>query len=63
MGGAQDTFVVYRGNKAHPQESPLDFPSVWRYTAKDALDSPDVPAVEVFRKAIADTEKQLAGKP
>jgi hypothetical protein len=31
--------------------------------AKDALDSPDVPAVDVFRKAIADTEKQLAGKP
>ncbi len=62
MGGAQDTFVVYRENKADLQNSPLDSPAVWRYTAKDALESPDVPAVEVFRKAIADTEKQL-GKP
>ncbi len=34
---------------------------VWRYTAKDALESPGVPAVEVFRKLIADSEKQLAG--
>jgi hypothetical protein len=62
MGGAQDMFVVYRGNKANLQDSPLAAPSVWRYTAKDALESPDVPAVEVFRKAIADTEKQM-GKP
>jgi hypothetical protein len=54
--------VVYRENKADLQDSPLDSPAVWRYTAKDALESPDVPAVEVFRKAIADTEKQL-GKP
>jgi hypothetical protein len=63
MGGAQDMFVVYRGNKAHLQDSPLDSPAVWRYTAKDALESPDVPAVEVFRKVLADSEKQLAGKP
>ena len=60
MGGAQDMFVVYRGNKANLQDSPLASPPVWRYTAKDALESPDVPAVEVFRKAIADTEKQLS---
>ena len=60
MGGAQDMFVVYRGNKANLQDSPLAAPPVWRYTAKDALESPDVPAVEVFRKAIADTEKQLS---
>jgi hypothetical protein len=63
MGGEQDSFVVYRGNKANLQDSPLNSPSVWRYTAKDALDSPDVPAVEVFRKVVADSEKQLAGKP
>jgi hypothetical protein len=63
MGGSQDMFVVYRGNKTNPQDSPLDSPAVWRYTAKDALESPDVPAVEVFRKVIIDSEKQLAGKP
>ncbi len=60
----QDTFVVYRGGiKDDPYWSPLDAPAVWRYTAKDALDSPSVPAVEAFRKAIADSEKQLAANP
>jgi hypothetical protein len=59
MGDTQDMFVVYRGNKAEPQENPLNAPSVWRYTAKDALESPEVPAVAVFRKVIDDSEKQL----
>ena len=55
--------MVYRGSKDDPYWTPLDAPPVWRYTAKDALDSPGVPAVEVFRKLIADSEKQLAGTP
>jgi hypothetical protein len=62
-GPTQDTFVVYRGNKDDPYWSPLDAPAVWRYSAKNALESPSVPAVEVFRKAIADSEKQLAANP
>ena len=61
-GSAQDMFVVYRGNK-DPNWSPLDSPSVWRYSGKDALASPSVPAVEVFRKLIAESEKQLASHP
>jgi hypothetical protein len=59
VGLTQDMFVVYRGNR----DNALDFPSVWRYFAKDALRSPDVPAVEEFRKQIAEAEKQLAAKP
>jgi hypothetical protein len=62
-GSTQDTFVVYRGNKDDPNRSPLDAPAVWRFTAKDALESPSVPAVEAFRKAIAESEKQLASTP
>ena len=61
-GSAQDMFVVYRGSK-DPNWSPLDSPSVWRYSRKDALASPSVPAVEVFRKLIAESEKQLASHP
>ena len=61
-GSAQDMFVVYRGNK-DPNWSPLDSPSVWRYSGKDALASPSVPAVEAFRKLIAESEKELASHP
>ena len=38
-------------------------PVEWRYSGKDALESPSVPAVEVFRKLIAESEKQLASHP
>ena len=62
-GSPQDMFVVYRGSKDDPNWSPLDAPPVWRYSGKDALESPSVPAVEVFRKLIAESEKQLASHP
>jgi hypothetical protein len=55
-GPAQDMFVVYRGKI----DDALDYPAVWRYIAKDALRSPSVPAVDVFRKLIAEAEKQKA---
>jgi hypothetical protein len=65
VGSTQDTFVVYRGNPAYNNaandNNPLDSPPVWRYTAKDALASPGVPAVDQFRKVIAESEKALAG--
>jgi hypothetical protein len=64
VGQSQDMFVLYRcTTKDDPNWNPLDAPPVWRYTAKDALQSPGVPAVEVFRKLIADSEKQLAATP
>jgi len=59
VGETQDTFVVYRGRR----DGALDSPAVWRYTAKDALRSPGVPAVDIFRKLIAETEKQKLAKP
>jgi hypothetical protein len=62
-GPTEDTFVVYRGNKEDPNWSPLDAPAVWRYMAKNALEAPSVPAVEAFRKAVAESEKQLASNP
>src|ERR1700761_7890478 len=55
IGQTQDSFAVYRAGHT---DTPLDAPAVWRYTAKNALESPDVPAVEVFRKLIAESEKQ-----
>ncbi len=59
VGSTEDMFVVYRGS----QEYPLESPAIWRYNAKNALESPDVPAVSEFQKAIAEAEKQQAGKP
>ena len=61
-GSPQDMFVVYRGS-TDAIFSVLDAPSVWRYSGKDALASPSVPAVEAFRKLIAESEKQLASHP
>jgi hypothetical protein len=58
VGPTKDTFAVYRGGP-----DALDAPAVWRYTAKAALDAPDVPAVEAFQKLVAESEKQLANKP
>ena len=55
IGASQDMFSVYRGGQlAHP----LDSVPVWRYVAKDALRSPEVPAVDQFRKVIEEAEKQ-----
>lgn len=58
-GDPVDTFLVYRGQRDHP----LDFPPVWRFMAREALRSPGVPAVDAFRKAIAEAEKQQASQP
>jgi hypothetical protein len=54
VGPSEDMFAVYRGNNADP----LDSPPVWRYINKDCLrPTPQVPAVEEFRKALAAAEK------
>jgi len=58
IGSSDDMFTVFRGQV----EYPLDAPPVWRYTAKDALSDPAVPAVAQFRKIIEETEKQLSQK-
>ena len=59
IGQAEDMFEVYRGREDYP----LDSAPVWRYIAKGALRSPNVPAVEEFRKLIEEAEKQQKGKP
>lgn len=52
----EDIFMVYLGQGGQP----LQGAPVWTYARKDALKSPAVPAVDEFRKAIEDTEKQLS---
>jgi hypothetical protein len=57
-GMTDDMFVVYQGGAGNP----LDGPAAWRYTNKDALKSPSVPAIAEFRKAIEEAEKQQQQK-
>jgi len=58
-GPPDDMFVVYEGGvDLRSGGSP-----VWRYTDKNALRSPDVPAVAEFRKIIEAAEKQQKTKP
>jgi hypothetical protein len=58
IGSVEDTFLVYKGGVDHP----LDSPAGWRYTAKDGLRPHTVPAVEEFRKALAEADKAAAAK-
>ena len=56
MGTSDDSFEVYRGRV----DDPLDSPAVWRYVGKNALDElHQVVAVEQFRNAIDESEKQI----
>lgn len=59
VGAADDAMVVYLGHV----DRPLEGSPVWRYKARDAFQSPDVPAVEKLRKAIEGAEKQQKSKP
>jgi len=59
VGPSEDSFEVYRGGTANPQDST----PVWRYIAKDCLRAPNVSAVEEFRKAVAEAEKPQPKKP
>ncbi len=54
IGPSDDMFEVYLGGI----DEPLDAPPIWRYSGKNALNGPQVPAVEQFRKAIEESEKQ-----
>ena len=53
VGSSEDLFEVYRGGV----EYPLDGPSMWRYMGKNALDGPQVKAVEQFKTAITESEQ------
>jgi len=56
---SDDIFAVYRGG----MEFPLDSAPVWRYIGKNALNGPQVPAVDQFRKLLAESEKQKQKNP
>ena len=58
LAPSEDTLALHRGQADYP----LDSPAGWRYTAKDALSSPSVPAVTQFRDAIDQSLKALAQK-
>ena len=58
VGPSEDTLEVYRGRTDYP----MDSSPVWRYIAKDSLNSPAVPAVDEFRKAITASLKAQAQK-
>jgi hypothetical protein len=51
--------LVYRGRI----DNPLEGSPVWRYEAKNALKPHNVPAVDVFRKAVAEAEQASAKQP
>src|SRR5277367_6096893 len=50
VGAAEDAFLVFRGNHDSQATPALERTPVWRYVHKNALHSPDVPAVAEFRK-------------
>jgi hypothetical protein len=52
-GISEDSFEVYRGGVDYP----LDAPPVWRYAAKDALNSPQVTAVQQFRNVVNESDR------
>jgi hypothetical protein len=60
-GSPDDMFSVYAGQGDNT--SFASRPAVWRYSNKNALRSPDVPAVTEFRRAIEASEKQQKSKP
>jgi len=55
VGATDDMFTVYQAGGV---PDPLDKSPLWRYSAKDALTAPYVPAVGEFRKAVDEAEKQ-----
>jgi hypothetical protein len=60
VGNSEDTFIVYEGHSSGSLEQQAP---TWRYTNKNALHSPNVPAVDEFRKLVDEAEKQQKTKP
>src|SRR6516162_5296162 len=58
-GWSEDSFEVYMGGVDYP----LDAPPVWHYVAKDALNGPQVTAVEQFRRAVNESDQLSQQKP
>lgn len=60
IGGAEDHFAVYRGSASGDNREPLDSAPAWQVLRKDALKPHSVPAVEQFRKAVAEADRAAA---
>jgi hypothetical protein len=63
IGNTDDSFQVFEGRTAPSTDSApawTDRPPAWQWVRKNALHSHDVPAVDEFRKALAEAEKQAA---
>ncbi len=58
IGSSDDSFTVYNGDV----DKPLDSVPAWKYLAKDGLRPHTVPAVDAFRKALAEADKAAAAK-
>jgi hypothetical protein len=59
VGASEDSFAVYDGTVADPKVGDATSRApIWRYVAKNGLKSPEVPAVDEFRKIFNETEKQ-----
>jgi len=52
-GTPDDVFEVLQGQA----QNPLDGPIAWSYHGKDALNAPQVKAVEAFHNAVNEAEK------
>ena len=59
ISNPEDSFLVYDGRT----RAPLDSPAIWRYVAQDGLRPHSVPAVDAFRKAVAETERIASKNP
>jgi hypothetical protein len=57
MGPADDVLMVYRGPTLAAGD-PLNAPALWRFSGKNVLDSPSVPAIAALKKAIELAEKK-----
>jgi hypothetical protein len=56
ISNTEDLFLVFDGHN----QAPLGSQAIWRYNGMDGLRSHSVPAVDAFRKAVAETEKIAA---
>lgn len=58
VGAEADTLEVFQGGDRYSVNSS----PVWRYSARNGLNPPEVTAVEQFRKAVEESEKAAAQK-
>lgn len=59
IGRVNDSFAVYEGDTTG---NPTDSSAAWRWDRKNGLHAHDVPAVDEFRKALTEAEKQAAAQ-